>query len=54
MNAATIEFHAKTIAAQTKEMITAEADGDKMTAEMLAEAIRFRKAILVQRGVVII
>lgn len=54
MNAATIQFHAKTIEANTNEMNAAAAAGDRMTVDMIAEAIRFRKAILAKHGVVVI
>lgn len=54
MTRATIEFHARTIQQQTAEMEAAEAAGDKMTAAMIWDAIKFRKAVLAKQGVVIV
>lgn len=49
-----IEFHAQTITKQVAEMEAAEAAGDKVTAGMLWDAIKFRKQVLAKRGVVVV
>lgn len=54
MTAATIKFHAATIAKLTAEMEAAAAEGDVMTAEMIFDAICFRKKLLAKYGVVIV
>lgn len=54
MTAQTIMHHIAKIEADTAEMNAAELAGDKMTADMIFDAICFRKAILAKHGVVIV
>ena len=54
MNAATIQFHAKAIARDTKEMEAAYAANRGDEARMIWDAIKFRRAMLAKEGVVIV
>jgi len=54
MNAATIQFHAIAIARDTKEMEAAFADDRADDARMIWDAIKFRRAMLAKKGVVIV
>jgi len=54
MTAATIKFHADAIAKDTAEANAAFAAGDNNTGAMIMDAIKFRRAMLAKRGVVIV
>ena len=54
MTAATIAFHTAAIAKDTAEANAAFASGDSATGAMIVDAIKFRRAMLAKRGVVIV
>ena len=54
MTAATIKFHAYAIAKDAAEAETAFANGDNTAGAMILDAIKFRRAMLARRGVVIV
>lgn len=54
MKAETIQFHAKAIARDTAEADAAFAAGDNMTGAMILDSVKFRRAMLLKRGVVIV
>lgn len=54
MNAATIRFHALAIAKDTAEANAAFAAGNNDTGAMIIDAIKFRRAMLANIGVVIV
>ena len=54
MTAATIQFHADSLAKDTAEANAAFAAGDSNTGAMILDAIKFRRAMLAKRGVVIV
>ena len=54
MTLATIAFHAAAIAKDTSEASAAFADGDSNTGAMILDAIKFRRAMLAKKGVVIV
>lgn len=54
MTKATIAFHATAIAKDTAEANAAFAAGDSNTGAMILDAIKFRRAMLAKRGVVIV
>jgi hypothetical protein len=54
MTAETIKFHAAAIAKDTAEANAAFATGDNNTGAMILDAIKFRRAMLAKKGVVIV
>ncbi len=54
MTRQTIEFHAAMITKDTAEMEAAYAAKDTDTGAMIWDAIKYRKAMLARRGVVIV
>ena len=54
MTKATIAFHVTAIAKDTAEANAAFAAGDSNTGAMIMDAIKFRRAMLAKRGVVIV
>jgi len=54
MTAAMIKFHADAITKDTNEASAAFAAGDNMTGAMIMDAVKFRRAMLLRKGIIIV